>query len=192
MLPYWIFEWDNPLVHLAVSLISGTWRWSVCTWTSSIWSKSSLLCWTWWKCHSLGFGKRGENPVLLQHGNYCALCRYAKATFLNLLLLVHSYVGHLEACICVQGEILHPVKSREVPIQFSGAKIKSVKCKKLFLWLYFVVSSFYMLHPREVGVLVTLSEIMRKRHGDRDPPLVLCFLPGEPRWILVYFCITNS
>lgn len=92
--------WDNSLVLLAVSLISGPWRWSVCTWTSSVWSKSSLLCWTWWKCHSLGFGKRGQNPVLLQHGNYCALCRYAKATFLNFLLLVLSNVGHPEACIC--------------------------------------------------------------------------------------------
>lgn len=193
MLNPWVSIWGNTLFHSAVSSFSGTWRWSVCAWTSSVWCKSSLLCWTWWKCHSLGFGKRSQNPVLLQHGNYCALYRYAKATILNFLLLVHSYVGRLEVWFMYRARSCVWWSQEKFLFSSVGQRVNLwVKCWKLFLWLYFIVFSFYMLDPHKIGVLVTLSEIVCERQGDKDPPLVLCFLPGEPRWNLVYFCITNS
>lgn len=71
----WIFCFNLLILIILCRLknISGSWRWGICSWATPFWSKSSLFCWSWWKCDSVGSGKRSQNSILFQYGNYQSL-----------------------------------------------------------------------------------------------------------------------
>lgn len=71
-----MFDWILFLKFLILcnfKNISGSWRWGICPWATPIRSESSLFCWSRWKCDSVGSGKRSQNSILLQYGNYQSL-----------------------------------------------------------------------------------------------------------------------
>lgn len=73
IVPYWFlieFPFFEFVILCHFKNISGSWRWGICPWATPIRSESSLFCWSWWKRDSVGSGKRCQNSILFQYGNY--------------------------------------------------------------------------------------------------------------------------